>query len=66
MADFPSFEENVNRPTTPVTITPPAFDGDQTRDLAVRRVEQQWRDAKALGLGTNHPLSINRDADEVS
>ena len=66
--DFPTFDKNANRPTQAIAISPPAFDanasGAKTPEQLV--VEQQWRDADTMELDKQHPLSINRDAAQVT
>lgn len=46
-------------PTTAIPITPPNIDPDDDRSAQDRLVDQQWRDAARLGLGQDHPGSIN-------
>lgn len=62
MADFPSYNENDNRPRQAITVSAPAHTEGEDPPFE----EQQWRDVVALGLDKQHPLSINRDADEVT
>lgn len=64
--DFPTFNKNANRPTQEITVTPPAYDAnaDHSKTTEELVVEQQWRDA--VGIAADHPLSINRDAPEVT
>lgn len=66
--DFPSYEKNATRPHQGLTVNPPAFDADagHAKTSQTLAVEQQWRDVKALGLDKSHPLSLNRDAAQVT
>lgn len=69
MADFPPFVKNeTGPPTQAITIEPPEFDdnADHSKTLEESLVEQQWRDVAASGIGGQLPLSINRDAPEVT
>lgn len=68
MADFPTFEDDANRPRQPLGITPPAFDANAsgTKTGAAVFVEQQWRDIVTNKTDDQHPLSINRDAPQVT
>lgn len=48
--------------TTPRTVTVPADSPDDSPEEAL--VKRQWREAIALGLLADHPLSINPNAPE--
>lgn len=65
-ADWPAPIQtpNHNGPnaTSARTIQAPDFDPSDTRPFADRILDQQWRDAVALGLLADIPLSINGDA----
>lgn len=65
--DFPTFEKNATKPTQALTVDSPAFDGaNASKSVEQKRVEQQWRDVVANDLHRQHPLSLNRDADQVT
>ena len=62
MADFPTFDENANRPRSAITVDP-----EVATDPAVSAlVKQQWLDVVSHGLDKQHPLSINRDSAKVT
>jgi hypothetical protein len=68
MATFPSFEKNADRPRQAIGITAPSYDdnADHSKTADAAFLEQQWRDVETSGVAAQHPLSINRDADEVT
>jgi len=68
VANFPTFEENANRPRQAIEIDPPEFDANADGEKTAQEVfiEQQWRDVAANGLASTHPLSINRDSDLIT
>lgn len=68
MATFPTYAGDENRPRETVTVTPPAFDdnSDNSKTREEWLVEQQWRDVARLKIEKEHPLSINRDENEVT
>lgn len=68
MADFPPFVKNETTVTQPLGITPPVFDANASgaKTGAAVFVEQQWRDIVTNKIDDQHPLSINRDASQVT
>ena len=69
MADFPTYTKNDPRPTQPLTVTAPTYDANEEASKTAQEVfvEQQWRDvAEPGGAAELHPLSINRDASQVT
>lgn len=62
--DFPTFDKNAVKPTQAITVDAPAV--DPSDEASERFVEQQWIDVERSGLGATHPLSINRDSDNVT
>jgi hypothetical protein len=66
--DFPTWEKNATKPTQAVTVDGPEFDDNADGSKTAQEVfiEQQWRDVESSKLGERHPLSINRDASQVT
>ncbi|NUS01931.1 MAG: hypothetical protein HOV97_05130 [Nonomuraea sp.] len=68
MATWPSVVRNGPNPRKELTINAPAYDADADHSLTPEEhlVQQQWRDVEKLGIAGDWPLSINRDAPEVT
>jgi hypothetical protein len=64
-ADNPALIQIANpngpNPTVARTVTPPAFIDNDTRPVALRVLDQNWRDAVRQGINLNHPDSLNPD-----
>lgn len=60
----PTSKSNAQVATQEVVFSAPAV--NPAHDAQARFVEQQWIDAKKLGLGKTHPLAINRDASNIT
>lgn len=66
--DFPTPVKNGPNPLQQITVAPPAYDADEDHSMTPEEhlVQQQWRDVVSSGTAGDHPLSINRDAPEVT